>query len=157
MRSAGSVIAALVVMSVVFAGCSHFTGKTAGESLNDTVIVSDIKSQIVRDPEMKTFAIDVNSYQGNVTLSGLAPDKAAEERLIEYARSTKGVKSVRTNMQLASAAHEHPAPASAATAPMASTGTEKGEPGASSETAPMASPDTDRTQSEEGATETSSH
>ncbi len=96
--------AVCVFMSTVFVGCSHFTGKTAGQSLDDTVITGDIKAALIKDPELKTFAIDVSSYQGNVTLSGLVPNKAAEQRLVQYAKDTKGVKSVKTNLQMAGVA-----------------------------------------------------
>jgi hyperosmotically inducible protein len=94
----------LAFASPVVIGCSHMTGETAGQGLDDSVITSDIKAKIVKDPELKTFAIDVSTYQGNVTLSGQVPNMAAEQRLIEMARDTKGVKSVRTNLRLAGAA-----------------------------------------------------
>ncbi len=104
MKKAFLLFAVLAFVSIAFAGCSHFTGKTAGQSLDDTVITGDIKSKIVKDPELKTFAIDVSSYQGNVTLSGMVPSRSAEQRVIQYAQDTKGVKSVRTNLRMAAAA-----------------------------------------------------
>ena len=95
-------VALLVLVSMAFIGCSHFTGKTAAQSLDDTVITGDIKAKILKDPDLKTFAIDVSSYQGNVTLSGQVPNTAAEQRVIQYAQDTNGVKSVRTNLVFAS-------------------------------------------------------
>ncbi len=99
MRLAVIVIALGMVLGT-FAGCSYLTGKTTGQSLDDTVISGDIKGKILRDPELKTWAVDVNVYQGNVTLSGMVPSKAAEDRLIQLVENTKGVKSVRTNLQV---------------------------------------------------------
>lgn len=99
MRLAVIVIALGLVLGT-FAGCSYFTGKTTGQSLDDTVISGDIKGKILRDPELKTWAVDVNVYQGNVTLSGMVPNKVAEDRLIQLVENTKGVKSVRTNLQV---------------------------------------------------------
>ena len=82
-------------------GMQLFHGKSAGRPLDDTAIVGDIKAEILKDPDLKAFAIDVNSDRGNVTLSGRVPNRAAEERLIEYAEDTKGVKSVKTNFETA--------------------------------------------------------
>ncbi len=99
MRLAVIVIALGMVLGT-FAGCSHITGKTAGQSLDDTVITGDIKGKILKDAELKTWALEVNVYQGNVTLSGMVPNKAAEDRLVRMVEETKGVRSVRTNLQL---------------------------------------------------------
>ena len=38
MKSVPVVAAVLIFVSAAFMGCSHFTGKSAGESLDDTVI-----------------------------------------------------------------------------------------------------------------------
>ncbi len=101
MRLAVIVIALGMVLGT-FTGCSYITGKTAGQSLDDTAITGDIRGRILRDPELKTWAIDVNVYQGNVTLSGMVPNKAAEDRLVQLVEETKGVKSLRTNLQIGS-------------------------------------------------------
>ncbi|MGD0232713.1 MAG: BON domain-containing protein [Syntrophorhabdales bacterium] len=102
MRSVLVVVAVLVCVSAAFVGCSHFKAKTAGQPLDDTVITSNIKAKILKDPDLKTFAIDVSSYQGNVALGGRVPNRAAEQRLMQYAQDTKGVRSVRANLQIAS-------------------------------------------------------
>ncbi len=103
MKSVLVLVTAFAILAVGLAGCSHFTGKTAGQSLDDKVITTDIKAKILRDPELKTFAVDVDTYKGDVTLSGQVPNRAAERRLVQMAENTKGVKSVRTNLQVAEA------------------------------------------------------
>lgn len=103
---------ALLAVFAALAGCTYLPGKTAGQSMDDTVITGDIKAKIFRDPELKTWAVDVDTYQGNVTLSGQVPNKAAERRLTEIAQNTKGVRSVKTNLQVAATAKtEKPASA----------------------------------------------
>lgn len=99
-------------VSTSFVACSHVTGKSAGQSVDDSVIKAEINGKILKDAELKTWAIDVASYKGAVTLSGQVPTKAAEQRLIRYAQDTKGVASVRTNIQVAgTAGTERPASA----------------------------------------------
>jgi hyperosmotically inducible protein len=98
-----SVVLAMIV-AVAVAGCTHISGKTAGQSVDDTVITAEINAKILKDPDLKTWAIDVDSYRGNVTLSGMVPDWAAAQRVVLYARSTRGVKSVKTNFHIGSQA-----------------------------------------------------
>jgi hyperosmotically inducible periplasmic protein len=96
-----AVIGVLALFSLSLFACSHITGKSAGQSLDDSVIKGEINAKILKDAELKTWAIDVASYRGDVTLSGQVPNRAAQQRLIQYAQETKGVKQVRTNLQVA--------------------------------------------------------
>ncbi len=112
MKSALLFVVIVAFVCTSFAACSHVTGKSAGQSVDDQVIKAEINGKILKDSELKTFAIDVASYKGAVTLSGQVPSKAAEQRLIQYAQDVKGVTSVRTNLQVAgTAGRERPASA----------------------------------------------
>ncbi len=97
-----TVIAAIsmVMMSLLFAGCQTMTGKSAGEIVDDSIIVSRINAKIVADADLQFLKIDVDSDEGNVTLSGFVPSSEAEERLVRIAEETKGVTSVKNNLQI---------------------------------------------------------
>jgi len=90
----------LLIVLIAVAACQRFTGRTAGENVDDTVIKSEINGKILADPNLKVFQIDVASFNGNVTLSGAVPNREAETKLLEIARNTKGVKSVKSNLQI---------------------------------------------------------
>lgn len=92
----------LLLLVVLFAltACSSTTGRTAGQNVDDTVIKSEINGKILADPNLKFFQIDVASFNGNVTLSGQVPNRDAETKLLNIARNTKGVKSVKSNLQI---------------------------------------------------------
>ncbi|MEN6464281.1 MAG: BON domain-containing protein [Syntrophaceae bacterium] len=94
-----TVILLLVVLFALTA-CSSTTGRTAGQNVDDTVIKSEINGKILADPNLKFFQIDVASFNGNVTLSGQVPNRDAETKLLNIARNTKGVKSVKSNLQI---------------------------------------------------------
>lgn len=94
------VFLAFVLALSLFAGCQHFTGKTAGQTVDDTAISADIKGKILKTPGLKTMAIDVDTFQGNVTLSGAVASKEAEQEAIRLAQTTNGVKSVRNNLHI---------------------------------------------------------
>ncbi len=92
------VFSALALVLFLAAGCATLTGKTAGQTVEDSVITSKINAKIVQDPQLSYLKIDVDTFQGNVTLSGTVPSKAAQDRLVELARNTEGVKSVKANV-----------------------------------------------------------
>lgn len=94
-----SAIVLLVVLVGLFA-CQSMTGRTAGQTVDDSVIKSEINGKILADPDLKFFQIDVASFNGNVTLSGQVPNREAETKLLNIARNTKGVKSVKSNLQV---------------------------------------------------------
>jgi len=94
-----SAIVLLVVLVGLFA-CQSMTGRTAGQTVDDSVIKSEINGKILADPDLKFFQIDVASFNGNVTLSGQVPNREAETKLLNIARNTEGVKSVKSNLQV---------------------------------------------------------
>jgi len=90
----------MLVFSLSVLGCASLTGRTAGEIVDDSAITTAINAKIVKDPDLQYLKIDVDSKAGNVTLSGFVPNKAAEDRLIQYAKEAKGVKSVTSNLKI---------------------------------------------------------
>jgi hyperosmotically inducible protein len=97
-RSLVIIICLLVLVAAV--SCRSMTGRSAGEVVDDTTITTAINAKIVEDPDLSYLKINVNSFQGDVTLSGVVPSKAAEERLIKMAKEVKGVKSVTSNLKI---------------------------------------------------------
>ncbi len=93
----------LALVALVAVGCQSTRGTTAGETADDAYIVSAINGKILADADLKFLQIDVSSYNGNVSLNGRVPGTAAESKLINLARSTKGVKNVSSNLMVAGA------------------------------------------------------
>ncbi|HPL62542.1 MAG: BON domain-containing protein [Syntrophales bacterium] len=89
-----------LIAAFAFSGCASMTGKSAGETIDDAVITSSVNGKIIADPMLKFLKIDVDTFNGNVTLSGSVANKEAEQRAIELARGTKGVKSVKSNLMI---------------------------------------------------------
>ena len=102
------ILALLVVVIFVAIGCQALTGKTAKETANDAYIVSAINGKILGDPDLKFLQINVDSYEGKVVLSGRVPSDQARSKLIEMARTTKGVQSVKPNLTVATAESQRP-------------------------------------------------
>ncbi len=91
----------IAFLAPALVGCSKTTGRTAGQSVDDATITGEIKGKLINDPRVSAMKIDVDSYKGNVTLTGQVPDRQAEQQAIRIAQGTGGVKSVRSNLLIA--------------------------------------------------------
>jgi hyperosmotically inducible protein len=93
-RAAAVVLAAILAIGV--AAC----GKSVGDTIDDATITTQIKTALLNDPEVAGLKIDVDTFQGVVTLSGRVATRAEEAKAIEIARRTGGVKDVKSTLQI---------------------------------------------------------
>jgi osmotically-inducible protein OsmY len=91
----------LAMTLLMTTGCAS-TPKSegTGEYLDDSVITSKIKAQLLNAPDMSSNQISVESYKGIVLLSGFVTTSANIGQAVDIARQTTGVKSVRNEMRL---------------------------------------------------------
>ena len=73
---------------------------SAEQNVSDTWIVTKVKSQLAADPEVNSFNIDVDSLNGQVTLSGIVPQAQARAEAERIAKATQGVKMVRNEIRV---------------------------------------------------------
>lgn len=88
-------------MLTALAGCSHtHTTKheTAGEYVDDAVVTTRVKAAIFDELALKTFQINVTTYQGVVQLSGFVDSAENARKAGEIARGVKGVKEVKNDL-----------------------------------------------------------
>ena len=71
-------------------------GKTVGETIDDATITTRVKTSLLNDPAVGGLRIDVETFQGVVTLSGAVKTPAEREKAIAIARRTPGVKDVKS-------------------------------------------------------------
>ena len=74
--------------------------RTAGETIDDQVIHSSIKSSMLADSEVSGLKINVDVNRGNVELRGYVPTQHEIDRAVEIAQKTKGVASVKSLLVL---------------------------------------------------------
>ncbi|MGD8389705.1 MAG: BON domain-containing protein [Desulfobacteraceae bacterium] len=86
----------LVCIALAFAmfGCSTPGGRSAGEVVDDSTIVTKVKAKLIRDSILQGFAIDVDVFQGEVTLTGGVNTPDQKERAGQISRDTMGVRKV---------------------------------------------------------------
>ena len=83
----------------VFVGCaSTRTQEGTGEYIDDSAITSKVKAEILGEPTLKVFQINVETFKGEVQLSGFVDSAEKVKKAGEIARGVKGVKSVKNNL-----------------------------------------------------------
>jgi hyperosmotically inducible periplasmic protein len=76
------------------------TARTAGGAASDLYITSKVKMQLLADSRTPGLDINVDTYDGNVTLFGIVPDEDAKVAAGADARDVAGVQSVRNDLQV---------------------------------------------------------
>ena len=74
--------------------------ETAGEVVDDAVIVTKVKAKLIADLEVAATNIDVDSEQGVVTLSGKVHSAEARAEAEKLARDTSGVVRVQNDIEV---------------------------------------------------------
>lgn len=82
------------------AGCASHPEKreTAGQYVDDSIITTKVKAAIFDDMALKTFQINVKTYQGTVQLSGFVDSSEHARMAGDIARKVEGVKEVRNDL-----------------------------------------------------------
>ncbi|MEX0729776.1 MAG: BON domain-containing protein [Aquisalimonadaceae bacterium] len=82
-------------------GCAATeTRQAPGEYIDDSVITTKVKTAIFNEPDLKVLEINVETFRGEVQLSGFVSSQAAANRAVTVARGVGGVTSVKNGMQI---------------------------------------------------------
>jgi hypothetical protein len=91
----------LVTLSLIFlVSCASGPKKEgAGEYVNDTVITTRVKAEILKEDTLKVAEINVETFKGVVQLSGFVNSVADQQTAVRLARGVPGVTSVKNDMR----------------------------------------------------------
>jgi len=90
-----------IMLIAVFLGCASTpTRESTGEYIDDSTITTKVKAAIFNDPSLKVFQINVETFKGEVQLSGYVDSAQHVEKAGEVARKVGGVKSVKNNLNV---------------------------------------------------------
>lgn len=93
----------LAVMLATVLGCASTSKQeSTGEYLDDSVITTKVKAAMFNEPSLKSAEINVETFKGQVQLSGFVSTEADIKKAAEVARSVKGVTSVKNDMRVKS-------------------------------------------------------
>lgn len=67
---------------------------TVGTRIDDSVVTAKVKSALLVDPDINSFALKVETRKGRVQLSGFVENQAQLDRALTITRAVEGVASV---------------------------------------------------------------
>ena len=74
--------------------------RSAGETIDDQVLHTALKSKLLADPTVSGLAINVDVFRGDVTLRGYVRTQKEIDRALEIVRNTSGVRSIDSRLVL---------------------------------------------------------
>jgi hypothetical protein len=123
-----------VALLALAGGCRSMTGRTAGETIDNKMIVGEVKTKLSADRIHNLTWVNVDANDGVVYLTGNARTAEEKARATEIAQRVKGVRRVVNNIEVNTPAGTAGTSQPRATAPASGR--------TSSATAPAASPAT---------------
>src|SRR5262245_32207037 len=95
-----TIVFAVALMTASLTGCSS--------AKKDEALATQIRAQMVSDPQVKAANVEVTVKDGEATLTGDVPDEGARLQAYKLASDTAGVKHVVDQMTVYSAAAAAP-------------------------------------------------
>ncbi|MES3022683.1 MAG: BON domain-containing protein [Pseudomonadota bacterium] len=94
-----SILSAFMIAALV-ACAPTATREGTGEYIDDTIITSKVKAALAADPDVKATEVNVETFKGNVQLSGFVSSDDHVQKAVDLTRKVEGVKSVKNDMRV---------------------------------------------------------
>lgn len=96
------------ITSLVFSGvlislsacAATDTKESTGQYVDNSVLTAKVKTAIFNEPTLKSSEITVQTYKGEVQLSGFVSSIEQTNKAVEVAKSIPGVTSVKNDMRV---------------------------------------------------------
>jgi hypothetical protein len=99
LRILTAVIMAGALLNIV--GCAETpTRESTGQYSDDVVLSTRVRTELFQDSTLKSSTIAVNTFKGEVQLSGFADSPAQAEKAVAIAKAIPGVVSVKNDMRI---------------------------------------------------------
>jgi len=99
LRLITAVIMAGALLNIV--GCAETpTRESTGQYSDDVVLSTRVRTALFQDSTLKSSTIAVNTFKGEVQLSGFADSPAQAEKAVAIAKAIPGVVSVKNDMRI---------------------------------------------------------
>jgi len=91
----------LTVLLAILVGCASTPKQEGtGEYFDDAVLTTKVKAAVFNEPSLKSAEINVETFKGEVQLSGFVSSQADINKAVALARGIKGVTSVKNDMRV---------------------------------------------------------
>ncbi len=94
-----NLLLASAISAPLVAGCAGGPTKAStGEYFDDATISAKVKAKLFGDPDVSGFAVKVETFKGQVQLSGFVNTQQQKLKAAELARRVSGVRSVSNDL-----------------------------------------------------------
>jgi hyperosmotically inducible periplasmic protein len=87
----------LLALLLFVSGMAVAGERSTGQVIDDALITTKVKASLATDPQVSALAIDVDSAEGVVTLTGVVEGEPQRQRAIQLAQGMEGVRRVDAN------------------------------------------------------------
>ncbi len=95
----GTVTTGVLTIVVLTGGCAATaTHESTGQYVDDSIVTTKVKSALLRDDRVKSFAVSVETLKGVVQLSGFVNTSDQKSAAGSDAWGVLGVKEVKNNL-----------------------------------------------------------
>ncbi len=98
-KTMAGLLAVVFILSLAMA-CRTPAGRSGGQVVDDSAITSEVKTKLLADSVTQGLAISVQTFEGQVTLTGAVNNPAEKTRASQIAREVNGVKKVNNLIQV---------------------------------------------------------
>jgi osmotically-inducible protein OsmY len=91
----------VVLAFLVVVGCASTSKQEGtGEYVDDSLVTGKVKAAILHEPTLSSAEINVETFKGEVQLSGFVNSREDIGKALEVTRAVNGVRAVKNDMQL---------------------------------------------------------
>ena len=90
----------LLALLVLLTACKTPAGRSAGHVVDDAAITTELKAKLLNDNVTKGLAVSVDTFEGQVTLTGAVDTAQQRDKVVQIASSVKGVTKVNSLINL---------------------------------------------------------
>lgn len=80
--------------------CTTPAGRSTGQVVDDAAITTQIKADLLADKEVSGFAVSVETFKGEVVLTGAVDSWAQSNKAAQIARRVHGVTTVKNLLKI---------------------------------------------------------
>jgi osmotically-inducible protein OsmY len=91
-------VASIYVSLIAFAGCSKSSESTS--HVEDAAVNEHVRSALQQNDQLRSFAITVETTNGDVRLNGVVDNQAQIDEAIKIARGSRGAHTVHSHLSL---------------------------------------------------------
>lgn len=95
-----SVLAFAGLIASLSACAATKTNESTGQYVDNSVLTAKVKTAIFNEPTLKSSEISVETFKGEVQLSGFVSTIAQTNKAVEVAKGVPGVTSVKNDMRV---------------------------------------------------------